>query len=446
MNIILAGVGLSRFRFSWLFFCFAWWWQPSPLDAQVELGFEQQQLSQTHNFISSVYLDSEDFDCYHRRIRQEEGAQLLRVRWYGGEIDDDARRRTAEVNHEKHLPGDPGGTAGVVPTPGSKDRFLFVERKTHHEKWYGPTPSIKERFQLKRKRIGAFMDGSMDVRQELEMMVEKGHLKKEQLESSVRVALECQEMVKTQKMSPKIRTSCHRTAFQEKTNNRVRLSLDFPLYLFKETLPDSATGFWDKLASPVGLEPFPYGVLEIKTSADDPPEWVTELVAEGFLTKVHKFSKYQHSIATNFPERLEILPYWIQSVGDDDSGNRSWDDEDDTKANHRTVKMLTVDEEWPENVEPRSVVATVPQDQLPTAPRNNRAAGAGNPRAERRVSTLAGGSKTVTTTAAGSSGRQTALSAGTPLWAPSSSTFLPIRPFNDVVSLHGCAFVPHKCR
>ena len=84
---------------------------------QVELDFEQQLLSQTHNFISSVYLDSNDFDCYHARIRQDEGAQLLRVRWYGGEIDDDARRRTTEVNHEKHLPGDPGGTAGAVPTP-----------------------------------------------------------------------------------------------------------------------------------------------------------------------------------------------------------------------------------------------------------------------------------------------------------------------------------------
>ena len=97
---------------------------------QVELGFEKQKLSQTHNFISSVYLDSNNFDCYHARIRQDEGAQLLRVRWYGGEIDDDARRRTTEVNHEKHLqhvlPGDPGGTAGAVPTPRVRQLQRYI--------------------------------------------------------------------------------------------------------------------------------------------------------------------------------------------------------------------------------------------------------------------------------------------------------------------------------
>ena len=211
------------------------------------------------------------------------------------------------------------------------------------------------------------MDGTLDVKQELEMMVEKGHLKQDQLEASVRVAQECQEMIKTQKMTPKIRTSCHRTAFQQKTNNRVRLSLDFPLYLFKET-SGTAPSFWDKLASPVGLEPFPYGVLEIKTSADDPPEWVADLLATGWLTKVHKFSKYQHSIATNFSEKLEILPYWIQSVGDGDSGNRSFnDDVEDAEVGHGTVKLMTASAvESTASVEPRSVAAVATTAGLPT--------------------------------------------------------------------------------
>ena len=249
----------------------------------------------------------------------------------------------------------------------AKDRFLFIERKTHHEKWYGPEPSIKERFQLKRKRIEAFMDGTLDVKQELESMVEKGQLKQDQLEASVRVAQECQEMITTQKMTPKIRTSCHRTAFQEKTNNRVRLSLDFPLYLFKET-KGAAPNFWDKLDSPVGLEPFPYGVLEIKTSADAAPEWVTELLATGWLTKVHKFSKYQHSIATNFPEKLEILPYWIASVGDDDSGNRSFDEED-TEGSRHTVKLMDASAvQSASSVDPRSVAAAPPARLLATPP------------------------------------------------------------------------------
>lgn len=399
---------------------------------KVELGFEKQKLSQTHNFISSVYLDSNDFDCYHARIRQDEGAQLLRVRWYGGEIDDDARRRTTEVHHEKHLPGSPGGTAGAVPTPRAEDRFLFIERKTHHEKWYGPNPSIKERFQLKRKRIEAFMDGTLDVKQELERMVEKGQLKQDQLEASVRVAQECQEMVKTQKMTPKIRTSCHRTAFQEKTNNQVRLSLDFPLYLFKET-KGTAPSFWDILDSPVGLEPFPYGVLEIKTSADDAPEWVTELLATGWLTQVHKFSKYQHSIATNFPERLEILPYWIASVGDDDSVNRNFAKED-PEGSRRLVEIMDASAvRSATSVDPR-IVAAAPPDLpslrsagppgppgppgapaiLPDAQQNSKGTiSSSTPRSQGRVIAEAGSCKTTTT-----SPDHTALQMPTPPQSP----------------------------
>lgn len=323
---------------------------------KVELDFEQQQLSQTHNFISSVYLDSDDFQSYHSRIRQDEGAELFRIRWYGGQIDEDTKRRTSEVNHVKHLPGDPGGTAGAVPTPSTADKFLFIERKTHHEKWYGPNPSIKERFMLKRKRIGAFMDGTMNVRQELETMVEKGHLKPEQLESSIKLAQGYQETVMTQNMTPKVRSSCHRTAFQEKTNNQVRLSLDFPLYLFKD-VADDIKKFWGNLDSPIALNPFPYGVLEIKTSADDPPEWVNELLATGWIHNVHKFSKYQHSIATNFPEHLEILPYWIKSISDSDSSRF---DDDSGQDCPPTVRTLMLGEKWPESVEPRSVTRGQP--------------------------------------------------------------------------------------
>ena len=250
------------------------------------------------------------------------------------------------------------------------------------------------------------MDGTLDVKQELESMVEKGQLKQDQLEASVRVAQECQEMIKTQKMTPKIRTSCHRTAFQEKTNNRVRLSLDFPLYLFKET-KGTAPNFWDTLDSPVGLEPFPHGVLEIKTSANDAPEWVTELLAMGWLTNVHKFSKYQHSIATNFPEKLEILPYWIASVGDDDSGNRSFDEEDN-EGSRRTVKLLDASAvQSATSVDPRSVAAgppaqllTTPLSAGPPAPpvtlpdvhRDSQGtAGSCTPRSQGRVTAEAGG-------------------------------------------------------
>ena len=57
--------------------------------------------------ITSIYFDTADLACYHARIRREEGAQLLRVRWYGGE---------------------------EAPPPHGE---VFVEVKTHHEGGWG---------------------------------------------------------------------------------------------------------------------------------------------------------------------------------------------------------------------------------------------------------------------------------------------------------------------
>lgn len=62
-------------------------------------------------FTNSVYLDNELLELYHGRLDKTPGAIALRLRWYG--------------------PEDP--------------RVVFVERKTHNEKWTGQV-SVKERF------------------------------------------------------------------------------------------------------------------------------------------------------------------------------------------------------------------------------------------------------------------------------------------------------------
>jgi len=62
-------------------------------------------------FTNSVYLDNDQLELYHGRLDKTPGAIALRLRWYG--------------------PGDP--------------KLVFVERKTHNEKWTGEA-SIKERF------------------------------------------------------------------------------------------------------------------------------------------------------------------------------------------------------------------------------------------------------------------------------------------------------------
>ena len=62
-------------------------------------------------FTNSVYLDNDQLELYHGRLDKTPGAIALRLRWYG--------------------PEDP--------------TLVFVERKTHNEKWAGGV-SVKERF------------------------------------------------------------------------------------------------------------------------------------------------------------------------------------------------------------------------------------------------------------------------------------------------------------
>lgn len=64
-------------------------------------------------FTNSVYLDNDSLELYHGRLDKTPGAIALRLRWYGV--------------------GDPD--------------LIFVERKTHNEKWTGEV-SVKERFMV----------------------------------------------------------------------------------------------------------------------------------------------------------------------------------------------------------------------------------------------------------------------------------------------------------
>lgn len=59
---------------------------------------------------------------------------------------------------------------------------------------------------------------------------------------------------------------------------------------------------------------FPHGVLEVKLSLPEgqkAPEWVQDLLDSGYLTEVHKFSKFIHGTATLLPELVQAVPYWV---------------------------------------------------------------------------------------------------------------------------------------
>merc|ERR1712093_543125 len=77
--------------------------------------------------ITSIYYDNpEKWDLYEGRLKKTEGAEALRMRWYGG-MDTET---------------------------------IFVERKTHREDWTGEK-SVKARFAIKEKNLNAYLRGEM---------------------------------------------------------------------------------------------------------------------------------------------------------------------------------------------------------------------------------------------------------------------------------------------
>eukprot|EP00878_Enallax_costatus_P037167 GHUV01041967.1.p1 GENE.GHUV01041967.1~~GHUV01041967.1.p1 ORF type:complete len:392 (+),score=107.62 GHUV01041967.1:183-1358(+) len=113
-----------------------------------------------------------------------------------------------------------------------------------------------------------------------------------------------------------------RTAFQIPFDSTVRVSMDTNLCMIKEN-PDEGpsctlAGRWYRDPSlPINrneITRFPHAVLEIKLSlgqGQESPAWVQELLESGYLTEVHKFSKFIHGTCTLFPELVQAVPYWV---------------------------------------------------------------------------------------------------------------------------------------
>ncbi|KAF8247649.1 hypothetical protein K440DRAFT_650455 [Wilcoxina mikolae CBS 423.85] len=241
--------------------------------------------------ISSIYYDNRDFDLYLGRLRKDEGAEAVRLRWYGG----------------------------------METQQIFVERKTHREDWTGEK-SVKARFALKEKNVNAFLKGDFTVEQAFEKMRKEGKKTEQEIESLEALAREIQYTVITKRLQPVVRSFYNRTAFQLPGDARVRISLDTELSMIREDNWDGrirSGNNWrrtdigidypfNQLAAS-DIERFPYAILEVKLqtqAGQEPPEWVRELVASHLVEAVPKFSKFIHGCATLYPNKIDLLPYW----------------------------------------------------------------------------------------------------------------------------------------
>ncbi|KAI9458775.1 SPX-domain-containing protein [Russula earlei] len=259
--------------------------------------------------ITSIYFDNEDLELYLGRLEKTEGAQAIRLRWYGD----------ANIPH------------------------IFVERKTHREDWTGEK-SVKARFPIKEEKVNAFLRGEYTMDEEFAALVEKGRKTEAEVESMLQLANEVQYAVLTRRLQPVMRTFYNRTAFQLPGDARVRISLDTELTMVREDNWDGrprAGDNWrrtdigidwpfDQL-SPEDRELFKYGVLEVKLQTQygqEPPQWVTELVNSHLVEAVPKFSKFIHGCATLLPHRVHLVPFWLPQMDVDitkpDTGFKSF--------------------------------------------------------------------------------------------------------------------------
>lgn len=246
--------------------------------------------------ISSIYYDNTDtWELYTGRLKKTEGAEAIRLRWYGGMEND----------------------------------TIFVERKTHREDWTGEK-SVKARFSIKEQHVNAFMRGDYTVEQVFEKMRASGKKSKEEIDSLEQLAREIQYRVITRHFVPVTRSFYHRTAFQLPGDARVRISLDTELTMVREDNLDSrqrSGNNWRRMdigidypfpqLPPDDVERFPYAVLEVKLqtqAGQQPPEWIRELTASHLVEAVPKFSKFIHGTATMFPTRINLLPFWMPQM------------------------------------------------------------------------------------------------------------------------------------
>ncbi|KAJ4347102.1 vacuolar transporter chaperone [Didymosphaeria variabile] len=252
--------------------------------------------SEDDTAISSIYFDNTDtWELYEGRLKKTEGAEAIRIRWYGGMSTETA----------------------------------FIERKTHREDWTGEE-SVKARFKLKEKNVNAYLRGELTPEQIFEKERKEQKRPEKDIASDEQLAREIQYRVLTRKLEPVTRSFYHRTAFQLPGDARVRISLDTELAMTREDNLDGRQRSGDnwrrmdigvdwpfKQLPKEDVELFPYAVLEVKLqtqAGQDPPTWIRDLTSSHLVEAVPKFSKYIHGTSVLQPERIKLVPYWAPQM------------------------------------------------------------------------------------------------------------------------------------
>ncbi|KAJ4296123.1 vacuolar transporter chaperone [Collariella sp. IMI 366227] len=276
--------------------------------------------------ITSIYYDNpKTWELYEGRLKKTEGAEAIRLRWYGG----------------------------------MQNETIFVERKTHREDWTGEK-SVKARFSLKEKNVNAYLRGELLPAAIFEKARKEGKKSEKAIAEDERLAREIQWSVLKKGYKPVCRSFYHRTAFQLPADARVRISLDTELSMIREDNLDGVKRSGDNWRRmdigidypfsqlpPGDIVRFPYAILEVKLQTQlgqEPPEWVRQLISSHLVEAVPKFSKFIHGVACLFPDRINLLPYWMPQM-DVDIRKPATHDFGIKRLEHSATTSISDDEE-----------------------------------------------------------------------------------------------------
>ncbi|CAJ1364111.1 unnamed protein product [Effrenium voratum] len=220
--------------------------------------------------IHSIYLDSEDWQLYHKKASQTgDGATLLRLRWYGSSDPD-------------HF---------YAETKVSKNIFS-------HQ------PSCKTRSHFERNSLPEVLKGQHSLR---------GGDKARFMESF-------QASVRRQNLKPVMRTASRRICFQAPDDPSLRVTIDLDF----EAVCEDKTANWHFQEKPLPLSMFhreavayTLAIVEIKIQTEeDPnppiPDWLQQLVKDHNLSELD-ISKYLYSVAALCKNQIKFVPEWFHA-------------------------------------------------------------------------------------------------------------------------------------
>ncbi|KAG0368346.1 VTC domain-containing protein [Gamsiella multidivaricata] len=251
--------------------------------------------------LSSVYLDNTAFDLYSSKLERQEGAQAIRLRWYG--------------------------------SPSNNE--IYVERKIHHE--INKFGEYHDRFTIKEKYVDAFLKGEYTMDRQIAKLREQGVKSPAEVERFEEMVKDVQRCIVDMKLKPVLRTVYNRTAFQIPGDKRVRLSLDTDLCMIREDNLDNTTrsgNHWRRMDIdyPMGTKTayeqdmtrFNYAILEVKLelpAGKSTPGWVEELMNSHLVESAETFSKYVHGVAVLLESHVALLPFWLAQLEKDSVRN-----------------------------------------------------------------------------------------------------------------------------